>query len=59
MTFGHSATIAAGDVVIDLTARQFDPRLPRRWFADRLDYCARLAAATGCDRVTLETQPGL
>ena len=52
IAFSHAATLV-GDVVIDLTARQFDPHLPRRWFAGIDDYCARLGAATGCDRVTV------
>jgi hypothetical protein len=43
--------------VVDVTARQFDPRLPARWLTGWPDYVAALARATGVERVTVWPSP--
>ncbi|MEH0985878.1 DUF6283 family protein [Micromonospora sp. CPCC 205556] len=43
--------------VVDVTARQFDPRLPARWLIAWPAYLDALAGATGVERVTLWPEP--
>lgn len=50
--FGHSAS-QVGTIIVDVTARQFDPALPAVWVATEQDYRARLAQLPGIARVTL------
>ncbi|WP_238450874.1 DUF6283 family protein [Micromonospora sp. 4G55] len=46
-----------GGSVIDVTARQFDPRLPARWVLSWPEFLVALARAAGADRVTAWPEP--
>lgn len=47
----------AGGLVVDVTARQFDPSLPARWLTGWLDYLTALTEATSVECVTRWPQP--
>jgi ribosomal protein S12 methylthiotransferase accessory factor YcaO len=50
---GHGdPTEALEDAVVDVTARQFDPRLPARWLTGWRDYQDRLARAARVSQLT-------
>lgn len=51
--FVHQAALTRDDVVVDVTARQFDPRLPSPWITSAAQYCTTLAASTRVDEVTI------
>lgn len=55
--FMHSVT-QVEDIIVDVTARQFDPDLPQVWVAMQADYCARMGRLPGIDRVTLGLEAG-
>ncbi len=48
--FMHKAT-KVGSLIVDCTARQFDPRLPLRWVVAQEEYEFLLAKVTGVERV--------
>jgi hypothetical protein len=52
---GRTLNVAVNPArIVDLTARQFDARLPGRWIAAVPDYEQRLAAATGVRQVVVQ-----
>ena len=56
LAFLHKVSLVSterGQIIVDVTARQFDPRLPSRWVARPDDYCRQLAQATHCPRATI------
>jgi hypothetical protein len=50
--FFHEVTLC-GDIVLDGTARQFDPTLPAAWISPLPQYLRRLAHATGISHATV------
>jgi hypothetical protein len=52
--FLHQVALLGDDLVVDVTARQFDPNLPLPWAARTAEHWAHLAAATGVAAVTIE-----
>jgi hypothetical protein len=53
IAFVHQAAEIDADVVIDVTARQFDAHLPSPWITSPAQYCAALARSTRVDEVTI------
>ncbi|WP_157529290.1 hypothetical protein [Nocardia sp. NRRL S-836] len=53
IVFVHQAALTHDDVVIDVTARQFDTRLPSPWITSSAQYCTALAASARVDEVTI------
>jgi len=53
IAFMHRAALLEGNVVVDVTARQFAARLPPIWVVGVDDYCAELAVATAVTEVTV------
>jgi len=51
--FLHKVTVTADGWVLDGTAGQFDPGLPRHWVVALEDYLPRLAAAAGVHHATV------
>ncbi|WP_329051177.1 hypothetical protein OG738_03610 [Amycolatopsis sp. NBC_01488] len=53
VAFMHRAALLEGNVVVDVTVRQFAARLPPIWVVGVDDYCAELAVATDVTEVTV------
>lgn len=53
IAFVHRAVLLDGELIVDVTARQFAQRLEPIWVAEVDDYCAELEEATGVTAVTV------